>query len=213
MFVTIVDGIPELTVEAEDLVNIYEKIYKVVIEQNAHYVTDIGIIDSFWHMFRDGRSMFLNTAIGSVKGVTEGMEDGYGILPTPKYDTHQEEYLSFVNGASPFVMVAKTEKDPEFVGSIMDAMAAYNYDNVSPKIFQVITKLQVAQDPESAAMVDVIIRHRIFDLAYFCDYGIANLVHAGLNSKRAEIASDLKGNSRVAERMLEKLIESFDKHD
>ena len=95
----------------------------------------------------------------------------------------------------------------------MDAMAAYNYDNVSPLIFQVITKLQAAQDPESAAMVDVIIRHRIFDLAYFCDYGVANLVYSGLYSKRPEIASDLKGNARVTERMLEKLIESFDKHD
>ena len=213
MCITIVDGTPELTLETEDLVNVYEKIYSVVVGQNAHYVTDVGIIDTFWQIFRDGRSMFLNTSIGGVKGITEGMEDGYGILPTPKYDTNQKEYLSFVNGASPFVMVAKTENDPEFVGTIMDAMAAYNYDNVSPLIFQVITKLQAAQDPESAAMVDVIIRHRIFDLAYFCDYGVANLVYSGLYSKRPEIASDLKGNARVTERMLEKLIESFDKHD
>ena len=190
-----------------------KKIYNVVIGQNAHYVTDIGIIDMFWQIFRVGRSVFLNTSIGSVKEITEGMKDGYGILPTPKYDTHQEEYLSFVNGASLFVMVAQTEKDPEFVGTIMDAMATYNYDPVGPLIFQVIIKLQAAQDPESAAMVDVIIRHRIFDLAYFCDYGVANLVYSRLSSKRSEIASDLKGNSRVAERMLEKQIESFDKHD
>ncbi len=213
MCITMVDGEPELTISTEDLVNIYEKIYKVVVEQNAHYVTDIGIIDTFWQMFRDGRSMFVNTSIGGVKGVTEGMEDGFGILPTPKYDEHQTEYLSFVNGATPMVMMAKTEKDPEFAGLIMDAMAAYNYDNVSPNIFQVITKLQAAQDPESAAMVDVVIRHRIFDLAYFCDYGVANLVFSGLFSKTPEIASNLKGNTRVAQRQLEKLMEAFDKHD
>jgi hypothetical protein len=141
------------------------------------------------------------------------MEDAYGILPEPKYDTYQEEYLSFVNGSTSLVMVAKTEEAPEFVGAVMEAMATYNYSHVTPNMFQVVTKLQAAQDPESAAMVDLIIRNRVFDLGYFADLGVSNLVRDSLISGRAEIASGLASGRKAAERSLSKLLTNMERFD
>lgn len=212
-FVTIVNGTPELTYTAEQVTGIYEKIYKVIIEQNAYYVTDHGQYATCYDVFREGRAMFCDITLSKITGFVSDMEDPYGIIPIPKYDTNQKEYLSFVNGATPFVMVGKTEADPEFVGTIIEAMATYNYDRVTPKLFQVVTKLQAAQDPESAAMVDYIIRNRIWDLGYYADWDITNLVRLNLQSGKAEIASALSSKGKAAQRALSLLLKAYEKHE
>jgi hypothetical protein len=156
--------------------------------------------------------MFCDITLSKITGFVSDMEDPYGILPMPKYDEHQPEYLSFVNGATPFVMVAKTVEDPDFVGTILEAMATYNYDKVTPKLFEVATKLQAAQDPESAAMVDYIVRNRIWDLGYYADWAITNQVRLNLQSGKVEIASDLKTQKNSATRGLTLLLKNYAKH-
>ena len=211
-FVTIIDGTPELTYTAEQVTGIYEKIYKVIIEQNAYYVTDANQYATCYDVFHEGRAMFCDITLSKITDFVSDMEDPYGIIPIPKYDTNQKEYLSFVNGATPFVMIGKTEADPEFVGTIIEAMATYNYDNVTPKLFQVVTKLQAAQDPESAAMVDYIVRNRIWDLGYYADWDITNLVRLNLMDGKAEIASGLTAKGKAAARGLSILLRAYEKH-
>jgi hypothetical protein len=99
------------------------------------------------------------------------------------------------------------------VGAIMEAMATYNYSKVTPNMFQVVTKLQTAQDPESAAMVDLIIRNRVFDMGYFADLGITNLVRDRLDAKKPEIASGLESGRKSAKRSMTKLLQNIDKCD
>ena len=213
MFVTIEDGTPEVTYTDEKVTGIYEKLYSLIVDGNAYHVTNESLYDTMFDVFTEGRALFSTMTLRLISQYLSEMEDAYGILPEPKYDTYQEEYLSFVNGSTSLVMIAKTEADPEFVGAIMEAMATYNYEHVTPNMFQVVTKLQAAQDPESAAMVDLIIRNRVFDLGYFADLGVTNLVRDSLVSERAEIASGLQSGRKAAERALTKLLSSMEKFD
>jgi hypothetical protein len=211
-FVTIVDGTPELTYTAEQVTGIYEKIYKIIVEQNAYYVTNEANYPTTYEVFHSGRALFCDITLSKITAFVSDMADPYGILPVPKYDTNQQEYLSFVNGATPFVMVGKTESDPEFVGTILEAMATFNYDRVTPKLFQVATKLQAAQDPESSAMVDYIVRNRIWDLGYFADWNITNQVRLNLEKGKAEIAGDLASQEKATKRGLSNLLRAYSKH-
>lgn len=117
-----------------------------------------------------------------------------------------------MNGSTGLVLVGKNEKDLEFVGTIMEAMATYNYDKVTPHMFQVVTKLQAAQDPESAAMVDLILRTRIYDLGYYCDLEISNVPLNALKESSDVIASSLSSANRRDKRKLQKLVEDYDGH-
>ena len=213
MFVSIVDGDPEITYTDEGVTGRYEKLYNLIVTENAYYVTDETLYDSMFDVFSEGRALFSTLTLRLISQYLTEMEDDYGILPEPKYDTYQEEYLSFVNGSTSLVMIAKTESDPSFVGAIMEAMATFNYAKVTPNMFQVVTKLQTAQDPESAAMVDLIIRNRVFDMGYFADLDVTNLVRERLDSKKPEIASGLKSGRQSAERGLKKLLINIDKCD
>ncbi len=212
-FVKTVDGTPVLDYDDEMVTDIYAKIYSIMIEQNAYYVTQEPQYATMFEVFSEGRALFSVLTLKLISQYLSEMEDGYGILPVPKFDTNQKEYTSFVNGSTGLVMLAKTESDPEFVGTIMEAMATYNYEHVTPNMFQVITKLQVAQDPASARMVDLIIRNRVFDLGYFADLSVTNLVKDSLNSKRPEISSSLRSGRKMAENALEKLLVNMDKFD
>lgn len=213
MFVTIEDGTPEVTYTDEKVTGIYEKLYNLIVGENAYHVTSEAQYDTMFDVFTEGRALFSTMTLRLISQYLSEMEDSYGILPEPKYDTYQEEYLSFVNGSTSLVMIAKTESDPEFVGAIMEAMATYNYENVTPNMFQVVTKLQAAQDPASAEMVDLIIRNRVFDLGYFADLGVTNLVRDSLIAERAEIASGLQSGRKAAERALTLLLKNMEKFD
>jgi hypothetical protein len=62
-------------------------------------------------------------------------------------------------------------------------------------------------------MVDLIIRNRVFDLGYFADLNVTNLVKDQLGIKQAEIASALKSGRQAAERSLSSLLQNMDKFD
>ncbi len=211
-FVTIVDGTPELTYSAEKVTDIYDKIYKIIVEQNSYFVTDLNLYATSYEVFSAGRALFCDITLSKISTFLSEMTDPYGILPMPKYDANQPEYLSFVNGSSAMVMVAKTESDPEFVGTIIEAMATCNYDRVTPKLFQVITKLQAAQDPDSSSMVDYIIRNRIFDLGYFADFAISNVVLEGLKGQNESIASKMASAEKSSKTMLNRMVKMFERH-
>lgn len=210
MFVTInEDEEPELSYSSEKVIDIYEKLYTIVITENAYYLEDVNDYGTNYDVFSEGRALYCDVTLNKISSFFDDMEDPYGIVPVPKYDVAQDEYLSFVNGASPFMMMAQSEKDPEFVGTILEAMAAYNYDNITPKMFEIVTKLQSARDPESSRMVDYIIRNRIYDFGYFIELGITNIVMNALTDAKETIASDLKSNERQAKRTLDRLIREF----
>ncbi len=213
MFVTIVEGTPEVTYTDEEVTGIYEKLHNLFVGENAYHVINEAQYDTMFDVFTEGRALFSTMTLRLISQYLSEMEDAYGILPEPKYDTYQEEYLSFVNGSTSLVMLAKTEADTEFVGTIMEAMATYNYSHVTPNMFQVVTKLQAAQDPASAEMVDLIIRNRVFDLGYFADLGVTNLVRDSLVSGRSEIASSLQSGRKSAERTLEQLLKNMEHFD
>ena len=211
-FVTVnEEGEPELTYRADHVISIYEKLYKAIVTENAFWlpVSEINNYGVNYAIFTEGRALYCDITLAKISSFLADMDSDYGIVPVPKYDEAQKEYLSFVNGASPFVMVAQNEKDLDFVGTVLEAMAAYNYDNVTPKMFEIVTKLQSARDPDSSRMVDYIIRNRVYDVGYFVELELTNVVMNALSGQKENIASDLKSKNRAGEKALEKLMDKF----
>ncbi len=196
------DGNPEISFEETDIVDRYEKIYEAVIGRQAYYVKEESNSASSFEMFAAGHALFYDTTLGKIKSFLTDMTDDYGIVPVPKYDANQKEYQSFVNGASGFVMIVNTEKDTEYVGTILEAMARYNYENVSTKMFEIVTKLQNVRDQDSSEMVDYIIRNRVYDFAYFLDLDVSNVVLTQLNDGKQEISSKLKSAKKTSQNAL-----------
>lgn len=205
------DGKPVLEYEQVDIVDRYEKIFRGIIRQNAYFVTDPTLYETSYECFAGGHALFYDTTLNKIKNFLSEMDDDYGVVPVPMYDEMQKEYKSFVNGATGFIMINATEKVPEYVGTILDAMARYNYQYVSPKLFEVISKLQSVRDEDSSEMVEYIIRNRVYDLAYFFDLDISNVVLNQLKDGKEEITSALKAANKSSSKTLTKILKNMNK--
>ena len=89
--------------------------------------------------------------------------------------------------------------DPQRTGNIVEAFCTASYDFVTPDIFEIVTKLQNVRDPDSAAMINIIIRTKVFDPSHWYDIpGYGTLSRTLLNSNSTNISSYIKGYAKNA---------------
>jgi len=137
------------------------------------------------------------------------MEQNYGILPIPKYNEAQEDYLSFVNAAGSLCYLPSNLVDVEQVGMILEALGAAAYDIITPSLYETITKTKNVRDQESADMVNLIVRNRIFDPYYMNLLSDYSVLQNMLGSKSQSVASTLESRRKGCEKALEKLVDAY----
>lgn len=97
------------------------------------------------------------------------MDADFGILPYPKYDEAQKDYLARIEGIE--LTGVPVTADTEFVSAIMEAMASESATTVVPAYYDVALKTKMTRDNDSAEMLDIIFENRVFDLGdtIWCD--------------------------------------------
>ena len=140
------------------------------------------------------------------------MEDDFGILPFPKKDEKQEKYITGLRDTFVGFCVPTGNKDPEFVGTIMEALCVSGSKNVIPAYYDVVLKVKTARDEDSADMLDIIKESVTVDFAYA--YGIeldnmANIFYMAYNAENG-FASLWESQKESAEAKLEALLENFE---
>lgn len=104
--------------------------------------------------FKDGRGLFLGCLLFETT-VMRDMEDDFGILPTPKYNETQENYINL--GGSPFFMtVPITTPDKDRTGAVMEALAYDSMGLIDTAYYDIILKGKASRDTESEKMLDLI---------------------------------------------------------
>ncbi len=207
------DDVPFYDPQLERDTKIYNKIYDVIITNNAYYETNISNFPNVAKVFADGRALFYDAKLASAEELRE-MDDDFGIIPVPKFDTNQTEYKSFVNGAASMVCVPATvkEADREYVSIIIEGMAAEAYRVVTPVLYETYLKRKVTRDAESMDMIDYIVRNRVFDMAYVNMHdGVGSYVRDLLQKGATDISSTMKSYQKSAAKRIEKIVKAFDK--
>ncbi|MCQ2425979.1 MAG: hypothetical protein MJ070_07525 [Lachnospiraceae bacterium] len=96
----------------------------------------------------------------------------FGILPTPKRDEYQSEYLSMLSEhTTGLPSVLASETDPETVSYIMEAMSAASHYDLQSAYYDITLKTKSARDDESLEMLDLIFKNRILDIGELCNFG------------------------------------------
>lgn len=204
------DNYPVYSVDQDKIQNIYDKVYTTFMTNDSLYITDVNIHTEAYKIFTQGRALFVSCSLTQIANAEYGfkdMADEYGVLPQPKYDTAQKDYMSFVNGAASVVVVPKslTEERLLFVGCMMEAISSSSYYMVTDTLYDKVAKSKNVRDAESAEMVDIIIRNRVFDFGYAHffskGYPCAVLFQTCLDGKNDSVASAIK---RVKDKTMEK---------
>ena len=121
-------------------------------------------------MFVNGNVLFMASGV-YMNGALRDMENEFGILPYPKYDEAQPNYLPSNNTFCMTVMgVLKTNPDPENTGIFLEDFAYEGYKNVRPAFYEQILQHKVARDNESAEILDEIFGNVTYDIGGICNF-------------------------------------------
>ena len=178
-------GIPVCNLDSEKYVNIIEMIHELVWGDYTFRGTwdANNPADTYESQvpMSSGRVLFHVDPLSAGKRY-RAYDVEFGILPFPKYDEAQQEYLSLSwNG---FMVLPRTV-DPEFAGVIVEALSAESYKKVLPAYYDVLLTSKVARDEESSEMIDILYKGACYDFGLnYGDWGIGFTVSNQLGSNR-----------------------------
>ena len=195
----------------EKLVSIVERLY------NMYYETDFVHFDPTSHAyiswFSDGNCLFANGLIEMAVNNLREAEFDYGIIPYPKWDAAQEDYYTSVDGGHEGLAILKSISDPEFAGTISEALCAESWKRVVPAYYDVALKFKGTRDERSIEMLDNIVQSRVFDFGYvYGGWGCVFWIQYMMEQKSKDITSYYEKNFASYEKTMEKVFKAFDEY-
>ena len=213
------DNYPVYSVDQDKIQNIYDKVYTTFVTNSSLYITDVNVHTEAYKVFTRGNALFCACSLTQIANAEYGfkdMADEYGLLPQPKYDTNQKDYMSFVNGAAAVVVVPKSVSSDkmDFVGFALEALSSSSYYMVTDTLYDKVAKSKNVRDAESAEMVDIIIRNRVFDFGYSHFYSkgfpCAILFQTCLDAGNTSVASAIKRTSeKTMTKEIDRILETY----
>ena len=160
------NDIPYLNVLGnERLYSVFEKLFAVMWDDGVWCPNTED--QNFWsgtvNMFGGGRALFAAQTFYYLSEFRD-VEADFGILPYPKFTEDQNGYHSRVEGGCKIAVIPVTNKQPEYAGALLEAMACYGFNNLIPEYYEIALKRKTSRDEESSAMLDLIFSTRSYDL-------------------------------------------------
>ena len=207
------DGIPRLTIDSEANINKVQRIWEQLF--NRSYSVDT--LFTYWladtEIFADNRSLFLFTGTHQL-GELRKTEMEFGIVPYPKYDTAQPDYLPSTAGIFlSIVCVPITNSDFDNTGIFLEAFAFEGRKTLIPAYYDIILKTKVSRDEESAEMLDYIYTNIMYDTGNLYDFGeLAGIFgYYMTTTPNANVVSSIEKNRNIWEGAMNKLVEEVEK--
>ena len=116
--------------------------------------------------FMMGTFLFNAETLGHISKL-RSFDDNFGVLPMPKYDESQENYISMMaTWGVLLTTVPKTNTDPERTGTILDYLAYQSYISLMEPYYDSYLTQKGARNEDSAEMLSIIRDTRDVNLGY-----------------------------------------------
>ena len=142
----------------------------------------------------------------------------FGIVPVPKWDANQAEYISTVHqdwGSFMSVEYSQPEDKLEMISAIMEDMAYESLQIVKPAYYDTVLTGRYAKDAESARMLDIVYSNVTIDLGILFEYygiGVDGSVRGAIKTGNTTLTSAIKTQQRLNNSLLKNVIDAFDKY-
>ncbi|NLE12600.1 MAG: hypothetical protein GX628_02860 [Clostridiales bacterium] len=178
---------------------------------NVNHTTGIADLGALTvQMFRDSQALFFVELIYGVPQFRD-MNDDFGIIPVPKANEKQEMYSSYLhNNNATAVVVPLNTADLEMSGMLLEDMAFYSSETISPAFYDIMLKSKYTRDEDSARMLDIILNNFTVDLALvMSSYGIDidSLMRNAATKNETAILSTIAANADKYKEILNKAAE------
>ncbi|MCQ2426687.1 MAG: hypothetical protein MJ070_11190 [Lachnospiraceae bacterium] len=207
------DDLPEFNFAAESNYDIVDSVLDIMYDDsflNHHAISNVD--DGYYRsLFIDGHGLFFWMRMDDVITMRGEEAIDFGILPVPKFNEEQENYLSLISQhTSGLMSVLTCEQNTDFVGFCLEAISAASYYDLQKAYYDVTLKTKSARDDESQDMLDLIFSHRILDIGEIFNFGgfSSTFLSYGSHNQSKKLKA-IASTYASAESKIESDIESF----
>ena len=161
------EGMPTLVLNNERVANIIEDVYELCFNTEGVFFSGPLYEDDVANrtLFENGNSMFLFGFFYTIEAMRE-MKSDYGIIPFPKYDSDQTEYVSVVHDIMRMMVLPSNCTKVDSVCAVLEELSFQGYNDLLPAYYDVVLKGKYVRDDVSAQMIDIIRDSCSTDIAY-----------------------------------------------
>ena len=192
------DGIPVLSMNTERTVAASEKLLEFYHNNDGVKDTTDSTFADVNTDFANGEILFAPTWFRHADEFRD-MKQDYGIIIRPKFDEN-DTYRTLLHDGTTVFCTPVTSQKTDIVGAVCEAMAFYNYKDVTPSYYEVALKVKYARDEQTSQMLDLISETAYTDFGY-----VYSLLCSGLTTYRDMVTSKSQFASWYAKK--EKIIE------
>ncbi len=178
------DGKIQLVSDQSRNVKIFEEMYKLFYNNPGSCVwTDPFAIDKeILQEFKNGNVLFYPIRTYAADNIRD-MTDPFGVIPFPKLDEDQENYMALIHDGAHMFAIPLTRDDIDAECAVLEAMCAENYRKVTPAYYETTLKVKYTHDDASAKLIDIIHDNVRTDFIYANNYGIGSGGNLGTISR------------------------------
>ena len=211
------DGTFIIDFPKEKHIEVYDKVYDLAHSQ--YYLARDQLPAGFAHNdnavvyeLEVGHSAMVGVVLKGVEWLRDMKED-FGILPYPKYDEAQEDYICSILRRFTVASVPITAADPDQSSLVLEALSCIGYNDIIPTYFNVALKDKYTRDSDTAEMLDIIQAGAYFDFAdafYGNLAGVSDYLGSYAISASKGLASSFARNEKTYQKALDELYEAYE---
>ncbi len=165
-FVEDKDGLLSYDFQLDKTTKIVEAVYDLCYLTNGALPYIDGNSDDESQMFADGHSIFHYAEFRDAVSIFSFADMTYGILPMPKLDENQEDYVGGMTNRPCAIPVTVPVEKLDNVALITEALNIEGYHTVFPAYFETALKVRYADAGDDADMIDLIHENAFFSFSY-----------------------------------------------
>ena len=199
----ITDKISELMLDEDNVVHLHR------------YEGKFPIYDEQVKMMEENRALFSWIRMRIVERL-RGMEMDFGILPLPKLDKAQPQYITNMNPHTGVgISIPVVASDLDRTGMILEDLCAESLYTLQPAYYDINLKGKYARDEESQEMLAIILNNTAHDIGYVYNFGGfgMDIMLRNAQNKKADYASPFEKALGKMETAIEKVVEAYEKID
>ena len=215
------DGIYEVVLDLDKIHGVADKVLSLFYGTDgaSRIITTGGYAgyDETRDLFASGNAAMATLHIMSLESAAmRNMTDQYGVVPMPKYDEKQDGYNTLLHDQFTVFSVPTTVAGDRLsmVGAVLEAMGSASYRIVRPAYYETTLRTKLAQDPQSAEMMEIIIRNIYIDAGIIYTGSLPGY-QGGLRSlvsgKQNDAVSRFTVMNKTASKSLKNIVKKLDK--
>lgn len=188
------DGIPYFNGVDERTADMYNKIRTILFDQQHTAIDGSKNVPNGkdWKTpFMEGRSLYLFEPLGHSKKMRDSKFD-FAIIPMPKYDENQKEYLTPILQYVHTMYVTIANQKTDVIGVTLENMAAEYYRTLRPAYYETVLENKRVRDDESLEMLEIIFKNRELNPAVVFDWKITNILNDAAQKGKDAIVSEVE---------------------